>query len=67
VSEIADSNKKRTMAFAKSCLRLLVSLDVKSKLFWHVEGQLIRSAASVSANYRATCMASNLMQPLLQS
>jgi four helix bundle protein len=57
MSEIAEINKKRTKAFAKACLRLLASLDVKSKLFWHIEGQLIRSATSVSANYRAACLA----------
>ncbi len=57
MSEIAETNKKRTKAFAKACLRLLAGLDIKSKLFWHIEGQLIRSATSVAANYRAACLA----------
>lgn len=57
MSEIAEINKKRTKAFAKACLRLLAQIDVKSKLFWHIEGQLIRSATSVAVNYRAACLA----------
>jgi four helix bundle protein len=57
VSEIAEVNKRRTKAFAKRCLRLLVSCNGSGKLFWHIEGQLIRAATSVAANYRAACLA----------
>ena len=57
MSEIAEKNKIRTKLFAKGCLMLLSSLDEKSKLFWHIEGQLIRCSTSVAANYRAAYLA----------
>jgi four helix bundle protein len=57
LSEIAEVSKKRTKAFAKRCLGLLSTCSGTGKLYWHIEGQLIRSATSVAANYRAACLA----------
>ncbi len=57
MSEIAEINKARTKIFTRNCLRMLSSIIAKSKLFWHIEGQLIRCSTSVSANYRAACLA----------
>lgn len=57
MSEIAEINKKRTKQFAKGCIRLLEACGGSGKLFWHIEGQLLRSATSVAANYRAACLA----------
>ena len=57
MSEIAEKNKRRTKLFAKACLKLIASIDQKSKLFWHIEGQLIGCSTSVAANYRAACLA----------
>ena len=57
MSEIAKKNKTRTKQFAKDCLKLLATIDAKSKLFLHIEGQLIRCSTSVAANYRAACLA----------
>lgn len=57
MSEIAEKNKIRTKLFAKACLKLIASIEEKSKLFWHIEGQLIRCSTSVAANYRAACLA----------
>lgn len=48
--------KKRTKAFAHRCVKLAISLP-KTKLGGHIKGQLIRSATSVAANYRAACLA----------
>ncbi len=48
--------KKRTKTFAHRCVKLAISLP-NTKLGSHVKGQLIRSATSVAANYRATCLA----------
>jgi four helix bundle protein len=47
--------KLRSKSFAHRCVKLAVSLP-KSKLGSHIEGQLIRCATSVAANYRAACM-----------
>lgn len=49
--------KTRTKAFAKGCLQLLKEENHKSRLFWHIESQLIRCSTSVAANYRAACLA----------
>lgn len=57
MSEIAEKNKVRTKQFAKRCLTLLSSVDDKSRLFQHIEGQLMRCSTSVAANYRAACLA----------
>lgn len=57
MSEIAEINKKRTKQFTRDCLKLLAAIDTKGKLFWHIEGQLIRCSTSVAANYRAACLA----------
>lgn len=55
-----DSNKKdlkkRTADFAHRCVKLALALP-NSYLGNHIKGQLIRSATSVAANYRATCLA----------
>jgi four helix bundle protein len=48
--------KDRTKSFAHRCVKLAISLP-KSTLGIHVRGQLIRSATSVAANYRAACLA----------
>ena len=47
---------KRTKEFAHRCVKLAVSLP-KTKLGYHIQGQLIRCSTSVAANYRATCLA----------
>ncbi len=57
MSEIAEINKARTKNFALACLKMLSTIEAKNKLFWHIEGQLIRSSTSVAANYRAACLA----------
>ena len=48
--------KRRTKDFAHRCVKLAISLpDVT--LGRHIKGQLIRSATSTAANYRAVCLA----------
>ncbi|NPA44048.1 MAG: four helix bundle protein [Chlorobi bacterium] len=44
---------KRTKDFAHRCVKLSVALP-KTKLGYHIQGQLIRCSTSVAANYRAT-------------
>jgi len=51
-----DELKQRTKEFAHRCVKLAVSLP-DTKLSRHIEGQLIRSATSTAANYRAVCLA----------
>lgn len=46
----------RTKLFAHNCVKISSELP-NSKLGQHICGQLIRSATSVAANYRATCIA----------
>ncbi|MGE4290432.1 MAG: four helix bundle protein [Salinivirgaceae bacterium] len=48
--------KARTIKFAHSCVKLAMEFP-NSKLGQHIEGQLIRCATSVAANYRAACLA----------
>jgi len=48
--------KKRTKEFAHRCVKLAFSLPENS-LGRHIQGQLIRCATSVAANYRAACLA----------
>jgi len=48
--------KIRTNNFAHRCVKLAVSLP-KSKLGYHIQGQLIRCSTSVAANYRAANIA----------
>lgn len=48
--------KARTKKFAHACVKLAMDFP-NSKLGNHLEGQLIRSATSVAANYRAACIA----------
>lgn len=48
--------KDRTKLFAHQCVKL-VELLPKNGLGHHLSNQLIRSATSVAANYRATCIA----------
>lgn len=45
----------RTKVFAHECVKLAINLP-KSKLSYHIEGQLIRCSTSVAANYRAACL-----------
>ncbi|MCF6356641.1 MAG: four helix bundle protein [Draconibacterium sp.] len=47
---------KRTKVFAHKCVKVAISLP-KNKLGSHIEGQLIRCATSVAANYRAVNLA----------
>jgi len=47
---------KRTKLFAHNCVKIAAELP-NNKLGQHICGQLIRSATSVAANYRATCIA----------
>ena len=49
----AEELKIRTKSFAHRCVKLAVSLP-KTKLGYHIQGQLIRCSTSVAANYRAT-------------
>ena len=46
----------RTKKFAHRCVKLAFSLP-DNKLGRHISGQLIRCSTSVSANYRAVCLA----------
>jgi four helix bundle protein len=48
--------KARTKEFAHRCVRLSTAVP-KTSLGRHVQSQLIRSATSVAANYRAACIA----------
>jgi len=47
--------KKRTKDFAHRCVKLALSLP-NTILGRHLQGQLIRAATSVAANYRAACL-----------
>jgi four helix bundle protein len=49
----SEELKARTKEFAHRCVKLAVSLP-KAALGNHIRNQLIRSATSVAANYRAT-------------
>ncbi len=51
-----DELKNRTKLFAHNCVKLALALP-KNILGRHIEAQLIRSATSVAANYRASCNA----------
>lgn len=46
----------RTKSFAYSCIDITANLP-NTYLGNHIKGQLIRSATSTAANYRATCKA----------
>lgn len=48
--------KKRTKDFAHRCVKLALSLPY-TILGRHLQGQIIRAATSVAANYRAACVA----------
>ncbi len=48
--------KRRTKEFAHQCVKFTTSLS-NTKLGSHIEGQLIRCATSVAANYRAVLLA----------
>lgn len=52
----AEQLKGRTSDFAHRCVKLAISLP-DGVLTGHVQNQLIRSATSVAANYRAACLA----------
>ncbi|OGU35558.1 MAG: four helix bundle protein [Ignavibacteria bacterium GWB2_35_6b] len=52
----AEELKNRTKQFAHRCVKLSLALPT-TKLGLHIQGQLIRCATSVAANYRATCLA----------
>lgn len=52
----AKELKKRTKEFAHRCVKLAITLP-KTELGSHIKKQLIRSATSVAANYRATILA----------
>ncbi|NLU40362.1 MAG: four helix bundle protein [Bacteroidales bacterium] len=48
--------RKRTYDFARRCIKLAMALP-STRLGKHIEGQLIRCATSVPANYRAALVA----------
>lgn len=48
--------KNRTKQFAHRCIRVATKLPA-TRLGRHIESQMIRSATSVAANYRAVCLA----------
>lgn len=48
--------KSRTKVFAHDCVKLALELP-KNLLGKHLQGQLIRCSTSVTANYRAACVA----------
>lgn len=50
-----DELKIRTKSFAHRCVKLALSLP-NTILGRHLQGQLIRAATSVAANYRAACL-----------
>ena len=52
----AEQLKARTKSFAHLCVKLSLSMKWV-QLEQHLRGQLIRSATSVAANYRAACVA----------
>lgn len=47
--------KIRTKRFAHDCVKIASMLPA-TKLGYHLQGQLIRSATSVAANYRSSCI-----------
>ncbi|MDR2039267.1 MAG: four helix bundle protein [Bacteroidales bacterium] len=51
-----DELKQRTKSFAHRCVKLSFNLP-ENVLGLHINKQLIRSATSVAANYRAVCLA----------
>lgn len=51
-----DDLINRTKLFARNCIKLSLELP-RNLLGKHIESQLIRSATSVAANYRAACKA----------
>jgi len=53
---MSNDLKHRTKQFAHRCVKLCIELP-NSFLGNHIKNQLIRSATSVAANYRATCVA----------
>jgi four helix bundle protein len=50
-----DQMKSRTKNFAHDCVRFAMEMP-ENKLGKHIQGQLIRCATSVAANYRASCI-----------
>lgn len=52
----AKELKNRTKEFARRCVKLAIALP-RTALGKHIEKQIIRSATSVAANYRATLLA----------
>ena len=52
----SEDLKRRTKEFAHRCVKLALSLP-DAVLGRHIKGQLIRSATSTAANYRAVCLA----------
>ncbi len=52
----AEEFKKRTMNFAVNAMRQVLSLQ-RSEVYYLLGRQLLRSATSVGANYRAACRA----------
>jgi four helix bundle protein len=51
----SDDFKNRTKQFALRVIKLVDSLPKNSRSANHIGGQLLRSATSVAANYRAAC------------
>ncbi|MCG3179057.1 MAG: hypothetical protein BIFFINMI_01388 [Phycisphaerae bacterium] len=55
-SEFALEFQRRTMRFAVDVIRFSAKLPDRAE-FWDIRRQLVRSASSVAANYRAACRA----------
>ena len=56
LAEFKEHMKKRTKKFSHDCVKLALSFP-NNMLGKHVQNQLIRSSTSVTANYRASCVA----------
>ena len=61
LARFKDEMKARTKKFAHGCVKLALSLP-HDQLGSQIKGQLIRSATSVAANYRASCLAQSVPQ-----
>lgn len=56
-----EEMKQKTKKFAHECVKLAIALP-SHQLGNQIRGQLIRSATSVAANYRASCLAQSVPQ-----
>lgn len=56
MNDFSEKMKQRLFLFAVECGKLCVDFQDR-KMFYAYSNQLIRSSASVGANYRAACRA----------